>query len=713
MIEAAEGHDHLLLGDQAGDGGHGCLPGHVPLPAQGIENPGKEPAEIRKQGQIAVLHRAEAAAGKAVALQEPQHNGAEQDDGGRPLYKVHAPLPGSPEHISGRGQMIGRKLHHKGRGLSRKGLEFLQNHAGGHHRPNAYEEGGYRNQGGIAEHRAGKQADDGHFRAAGNEARGHDGDLPVVLLLDGSGGQNAGHAAAGGNQHGNDGFAGQAEFAQEPVHNEGHPGHIAHILQQGQQEGQHQNLGHKAQHRAHTGQNAVHHQAVKPIAHMQRPKNRAQSIRNPLPEEHVVCPIGANGADGEGEAAHGDGIHTEHDQGKDGQSQHPIRHHPVDLVGQRQGVLGSLLLHGLADHGLNVGVPLVGNDGLRVVVHLPLAVPDVHFQVIQKRLGEVQLLAHHLVPLKELDGVPAQIVGLHLAFNRFLDMGQGVLHAAAEHMGTVAVGVILAQSQRRLGGLHAALALQRADFHAGAAQRLAQLFQIDGIAVFAHQIDHIHRQHHRMAQIHQLGGQVEIALNIRSVHDVQNHIRVILHQIPPGHQLLRRIGRQGINAGQILNDRLRVSLQGTLLLLHRHAGPVAHILIGAGQNVEQGGFSAIGIAGQGNFNLHRRFHTVPPLSVNFNHFRVSLPEAQLIAPDVDLHRIAQRGYLPDKNFHILGNSHVHDPTAHCPFSVELPHHQGLPDFSVLQCAHIPTPSAPMPLSGGFARKGVSCPDFFC
>ena len=161
-------------------------------------------------------------------------------------------------------------------------------------------------------------------------------------------------------------------------------------------------------------------------------------------------------------------------------------------------------------------------------------------------------------------------------------MSQGVLHASAEHMGPVAVGVVLRQFHRLFRRRQAPLPFQGADLDAGAAQSLSQLLKVNGVAVFPHQIDHVHRQHHRMAQVHQLGGKVEVAFDVGAVHDVKYRVGVILHQIGAGHQLLRRVGGQGVDAGQILDHHLRVALQGALLLLHRDPGPVAHILVGAG-----------------------------------------------------------------------------------------------------------------------------------
>ena len=56
--------------------------------------------------------------------------------------------------------------------------------------------------------------------------------------------------------------------------------------------------------------------------------------------------------------------------------------------------------------------------------------------------------------------------------------------------------------------------------------------------------------------------------------------------IGTGHHFLRSIGGEGINAGQILNHHILAAFQLTLFLLHRHAGPVTHILVGPGQQIK-------------------------------------------------------------------------------------------------------------------------------
>ena len=84
------------------------------------------------------------------------------------------------------------------------------------------------------------------------------------------------------------------------------------------------------------------------------------------------------------------------------------------------------------------------------------------------------------------------------------------------------------------GGCLGALALQGADLHRLTAQLCAQLLQVDLIAVLAHQIDHVHSHDHRDAQLDQLGGQVEVALDVGAIDDVQDGVGLLLDQISTG-----------------------------------------------------------------------------------------------------------------------------------------------------------------------------------
>lgn len=59
-------------------------------------------------------------------------------------------------------------------------------------------------------------------------------------------------------------MARQADLPQQPVHYKGHSRHIAGILQNGEEEKQHQDGGQKGQHAAYARQDTVNDKGVEP-----------------------------------------------------------------------------------------------------------------------------------------------------------------------------------------------------------------------------------------------------------------------------------------------------------------------------------------------------------------------------------------------------------------------------------------------------------------
>ena len=155
--------------------------------------------------------------------------------------------------------------------------------------------------------------------------------------------------------------------------------------------------------------------------------------------------------------------------------------------------------------------------------------------------------------------------------------------------------VLAGQVDGALGGNHAALALQGADLNDGAAKSLFQLGRVDLVTVLADQIHHVDGNDHRDAQLQQLGGEVKVALDVGAVDDIQNSVRAVIDQILTGDDLLQRVGRQRIDARQVLDDDLLVALQNALLALDGDARPVADVLIRAGKIIEQRGLAAVGV----------------------------------------------------------------------------------------------------------------------
>ena len=191
------------------------------------------------------------------------------------------------------------------------------------------------------------------------------------------------------------------------------------------------------------------------------------------------------------------------------------------------------------------------------------------------------------------------------------------------------------------------------------------------------------------AEFDQLGGQVEVTLDVGAVDDVQDGVGLLIDEVAAGNDLLQRVGRQRVDTGQVLDHDVVVTLELALLLLNGNAGPVADILVRTGQAVEQGGFTAVRVACQSNFNCH----LVKPLSLlfqnslNFDHSGVSLADAELVVADGQLHRVAQRCDLADVNLGALGQAHVHDAALDRALAVQLGNGDGLADLCIFQSFH--------------------------
>ena len=131
------------------------------------------------------------------------------------------------------------------------------------------------------------------------------------------------------------------------------------------------------------------------------------------------------------------------------------------------------------------------------------------------------------------------------------------------------------------------------------AQSLAEALHINGAATAGHLVHHVQCQHHGDTHFHQLQRQVQVPLDIGGVHDIDDAVRLLIQDEVPGDDLLRRIGSDGVNARQVYHGTVLLAPDGAGLLIYGDTGKVAHMLVGAGELVEQRGFAAVLIAGQG------------------------------------------------------------------------------------------------------------------
>ena len=226
-----QGAHHVLLGDEAGDGGGGQLPAEDAH--DGHQQIGEGAGDGGQDGGVRCLCHLEA---PVEGLHHLHHGVAQQDDGGglfdvSPAAVAHG-LKGAPQG----GGLVFRQLHDE-EGLSglvagdlvhQQSAQEDQNDAGGiHHEAHPA---------GSVEESAGKQRDHGDLCAAGHEGGEHGGGPALPVVADGTAGHDAGDSAAGGDDKGNDGLAGQTHLLEDGVQHHGGTGHVAAVLQQGDQE---------------------------------------------------------------------------------------------------------------------------------------------------------------------------------------------------------------------------------------------------------------------------------------------------------------------------------------------------------------------------------------------------------------------------------------------------------------------------------------------
>ena len=314
--------------------------------------------------------------------------------------------------------------------------------------------------------------------------------------------------------------------------------------------------------------------------------------RNDLSEKHVVGPVCHISTDG----SYGNIVNDIHNRRKNRQCQYTVSHDPVDFVGNRHLFAGMFFAAAFSDNGGNIIIPLVGDDAFRIVVHLVLNLRDLCRDIRNRG----KLLRNLVILFQKFNGKEPSLFGRNRTSQFIFDGIQHFLHSRIKVMYR---WIILTGSCKLNGffcSLHNTVAFQRGNLHHRTAQLLRQFFCHDLIAVFPYKIHHIDGHHHRDPQLHKLCAEIKVSLQVRTVNDVQDRVRLLIDQIVPGYNLLQCIGRKGINSRKVGDHNVFVSFQLSFFLLHSYSRPVSHELVRSGQCVEQGRLSTVGIAGQCN-----------------------------------------------------------------------------------------------------------------
>ena len=491
--------------------------------------------------------------------------------------------------------MVGGKLHNERRRATGEELGLFEHEARGDDGKDAQEveertdpRGG---GGRIADDGTHEQGDDRQLGTTGDERGGHNRHAAVLLVLDGLGSHDSGNAAARGHEHGDKGLTGQAKAAEHAVHDEGDAGHVAAVLQEREHHEQQEHLRDKAHDGADAGHDTVADKGVNKTAVLGAARHKGvmhrggdtrdigavlrrvdrvgivarsldgcivgiAALTEHIPtvgaKELVVGEVGHRAAQG----GNGDVVHAEHDDDKDRQAQDTVGNHTVDLLGGAH--LGRGLGEALIDDVRDDAIALTGDDGLGIVVAVLLALGDQLLHASGLLLGEVDELAGVCITLEQLDGVIATLVSGNARRQVVLDVVQNVLDGGVElvlrHLALGSSGLLNLLEQ-----LLDALVLKGRDHHDRAAELLGELVRVDLVAVLLDQVGHVEGNNHGQAGLDNLKRQVQVALEVGGIDNLDDNIGLAAHEVIARALLLGAVGGKRVDAGEVRDGNVLVA----------------------------------------------------------------------------------------------------------------------------------------------------------
>ena len=386
----------------------------------------------------------------------------------------------------------------------------------------------------------------------------------------------------------------------ELVHDESRAGHVPAVLHDGNEEVQDKDVGQEHQHAAHACDDAVHHQVLGP------------SVRHPgrhflsKPGHRRVYPVHGILADGKRRPEN-----EPQKQDKDGERRPLVGYERVNPV--CEGASGTLLLIpliGLGQGTLDEGILGIHDGTLQRGSHQGLNALLLVGACIGNVLDIAAILLQQLfnifVTFQVFDG---QVSGGVLCLE-FLIVSNVRLHMLDSELNLRSVvdvdmprqfGILVLidpdNGIEEFGDSFPAAAYRGTHRHT---QKVSQLHRVQLISLVAELVVHIERHHHAKVHVNELCGKIEVALDVGSVHHIHHHVRHSLQEVLSNIKLFGGVGRQGIRARKVHERNIVVlEMEFSFLGVYRDAGIIAHVLMGARCNVEQGSFSTVGVSHQG------------------------------------------------------------------------------------------------------------------
>ena len=396
------------------------------------------------------------------------------------------------------------------------------------------------------------------------------------------------HGAAKTDEHGHEAAARQAKATQHLIHDKGYACHVAGVFQNGEEQEEHDDNRQKGQHAAHARKHAVDSQ-------------RAHYV---VGTERLEARIG-RGDDGSDTVLHKSlqrrADHAKR-QPKDEAHNHQERRNgcvttcqdAVNLDGAH--VLAALvrLDDATPTHVADKAKAHIGQRGQAVGASLALHLGNDVLDGVELVAVQVKRLGYQLIALDQLGRRKTH--GDVRRRGMVLDKVGNAVDAAMQRTAVRTVGRTKVQATRALakarhvqGMIHQladALVAGSANGDNGHAQQALEQVDVHGAAVGRHLIHHVERDDHGAVELHELQCQVQVALDVGGVNDVDDGVRALVKDELTAHDLFACVRRQGVNARQVGNARLGMVTDGAIFAVDRHAGKVTDVLVGARQLVE-------------------------------------------------------------------------------------------------------------------------------
>jgi len=298
----------------------------------------------------------------------------------------------------------------------------------------------------------------------------------------------------------------------------------------------------------------------------------------------------------------GDRVHADHDGDEDGDAQVPVGEQGIQAAGD-VGVLAVGALDHLLHEAVDEAVAALGQQGGAVGSQVRLEEREAGLDLRADGLAGVAAL-HQLLGVghafQQLQREAAGRLGLGQLLvpqDLLADLLELPLHVrAVVHGGQLAEGRAGHLQDGVLEALDALLAVAHGGHHR-ASQEPLQGGQVDPQALLLGVVHHVQDEDHGPVQLQELGGEVEVALQVGGVQHVDDDVDAGVGHEQGGDALVLAAGGKRIGAGQVhdLHGTLG-RLEGAAAAFDRDPRPVAYMVPGAGEGVEDGRFSTVGVA---------------------------------------------------------------------------------------------------------------------